>query len=349
LSPSPGDERHEEERVTTQQPGGTRIVSVGTYRPEREVVNAELAECFGVAPEWIERRVGVVSRRFAGPDEDVVAMSARAARAALRAAEVEARDVDVVVLATCSMPSGLPNGAASVAARLGLTVPAFDVNAACAGFCYALTVADGLIRAGTCRTALVIGAEKMTDWVDPTDVATATIFADGAAAVLVTAAETAQVGPVVWGSDGTQADLVRVRDRHSYLTLRGQAVYRWTITTLVPFARQACALAGVDVHELAAFVPHQANLRIIQALAHGLGADGAVVARDIVETGNTSAASVPLALASLIERGEVRAGQPVLLLGYGGGLTYATQVVHCPPVVAAYDRHLDEVTVAGVG
>jgi 3-oxoacyl-[acyl-carrier-protein] synthase-3 len=313
------------------------MTSVGTYRPEREVANADLTAGRGITPDWIERRAGILSRRFAGPDESVVDMAAGAAAAALRAARARPDDVDLVVLATCSMPSGLPNGAASVAARLGLTVPAFDVNAACAGFCYALTIADGLIRSGTSRSALVIGAEKMTDWIDPADTSTAVIFADGAAAVLVEASETPDVGPVVWGSDGDRADLITIPDRRAFMHLKGQAVYRWTRTTLMPYARRACDIAGVAPERLAAFVPHQANLRIIEALAQELGATNAVIARDVVEAGNTSAASIPLALAALIERGQVRPGDPVLLMGYGGGLTYATQVVRCPAVTAAYD------------
>jgi 3-oxoacyl-[acyl-carrier-protein] synthase III len=328
---------------------GTRIASVGTYRPEREVGNAELAAGCGVSTEWIEQRVGILSRRFAAADEGVVDMATAAARAALRGADASPSDVDLVIVTSCSMPSTLPNAAATVASRLGLVVGAFDINAACSGFPYGLSVADALIRGGTGRTALVISAEKMTDWVDPTEATTAVIFADGAAAVLVEASESLDIGPVVWGSDGNLADLVTIPDRRSLLTMKGRLVYRWTLTTLAPYARQACALAGIAPERLAAFVPHQANLRIIEALATALGATNAVIARDIVEAGNTSSASVPLALAALVERGEVRPGDPVLLMGYGAGMTYAAQVVRCPPVATAYDPVLDATAfVAGV-
>ncbi len=225
-----------------------------------------------------------------------------------------------------------------MAAELGLTVPAFDVNAACSGFVYSLALADGLVRAGTCRTVLVVGAERMTDWVDPADEATAPLFADGAGAVIVRAAGYAGVGPVVWGSDGSRASLIAVPDRRSPLRMQGPSVYRWAVTELAAHARKACAEAGIAPGELAAFVPHQANLRIVRALAGELGLGDAAVADDVTDSGNTSAASIPLALARLIDQDRVRAGQPVLLLGFGAGLTYAAQVVACPGA-AAYFRH----------
>jgi 3-oxoacyl-[acyl-carrier-protein] synthase-3 len=232
------------------------------------------------------------------------------------------------------MPSQIPNASAQVASRLGIVSPgAFDVNGACAGFVYGLATAASAITSGTARNVLLVGAEKLSDWVDPNDRSTAIIFADGAgAAVLGPAATEAEVGvgPVVWGSDGDMAETIQVLDRQSFLQQEGQAVFRWATTALAPVAREACERAGVAPEDLAAFVPHQANLRIVDAIARRLGAPGVLVADDIVEAGNTSSASIPLALARMVERGAVPSGAPVLLLGFGAGLTYAGQVVICP-------------------
>ncbi|WP_225803435.1 beta-ketoacyl-ACP synthase 3 [Streptomyces sp. NK15101] len=310
---------------------GSRIAAVAGVRPERLVGNEELGGGLGVTAEWIERRVGVRERRFAGPEETVTGMAADAAAKALSAAGLTSADVDLLVLATCSMPSPMPSGAASVAALLGVPhIAAFDVNAACAGFCYALGVADGLVRSGVSRRALVIGAERMTDWVDPDDVDTATVFADGAGAAVVVAAERTGIHPVEWGGDGDKAGLVAIPDRHGSVTMQGQAVYRWVTSELTAVAAAACARAGIAPSELKGFVTHQANLRMIERLATSLGATNAAVARDIVETGNTSAASVPLALSRLIDLGQVRPGDPILLMGFGAGLSYAAQVIICP-------------------
>ncbi|WP_206432712.1 beta-ketoacyl-ACP synthase 3 [Streptomyces sp. ADI93-02] len=310
---------------------GSRIAAVAGYRPSRIVDNEELAVPLGVTGPWIEQRIGVRRRHYADTDESVVDMAAAAAAKVLASAGLTAEDIDLLVLATCSLPSPMPNGAASVAARLGHPgMAAFDINAACAGFCYALGIADGLVRAGTSRRALVIGAEKMTDWVDPNDVDTATVFADGAGAAVVVASDRSEIHPVVWGSDGDHADLVAIPDRYSSVTMRGQAVYRWVTTQLAPVAAAACHKAGLPPDRLKGFVTHQANLRMIERLASALGVTGAGIARDIVETGNTSAASVPLALSRLIGTGEIRSGDPVLLLGFGAGLSYAAQVVRCP-------------------
>ncbi len=180
---------------------------------------------------------------------------------------------------------------------------------------------------------LVIGAEKYSQWIDWTDRTTCVIFADGAGAAVVgpTAAGAAPgIGPVIWGSNGALADKIRIDDRRSFYTQDGQAVFRWATTALPPVARKACEAAGVAPTELAAFVPHQANLRIIESVARQIGAPQAKVATDIVHSGNTSAASIPLALAALTSHGEVPSGALVLLLGFGAGLCYAAQVITTP-------------------
>jgi 3-oxoacyl-[acyl-carrier-protein] synthase III len=237
-------------------------------------------------------------------------------------------------VATCSSVDRCPNVATRVAHRLGVAAPAaYDINTACSGFSYALATADHAIRAGAARNAIVIGSEKLSDVTDWTDRSTAIIFGDGAGAAVVSAAgdgEPAGIGPVVWGSAPERGDSVRIEGWRPYIQQEGQAVFRWATTELAPIALQACQRAGVAPEEIAAFVAHQANARIIDGIARRLKLPSAVIAKDIVESGNTSAASVPLALSKLVERREVPAGAPVLLFGFGGGLTYAGQVVRCP-------------------
>jgi 3-oxoacyl-[acyl-carrier-protein] synthase-3 len=314
---------------------GARILAFGGYQPARVLTNDELAVTVDTTGEWIRSRVGIASRRIAGPDESLADMAVAAGGKALAASGLSPADVDLVIVATCTAEAPIPNTAAPVAARLGISAPgAFDVNAACAGFCYALSVASDAVRAGSARNVLVIGAEKLSQWVDWTDRSTCIIFADGAGAALVgpvtDPAEGPGIGPVVWGSDGGMADKIAIKDRDSFIVQEGQAVFRWATTAMHPVARQACERAGVDPSELAAFVPHQANLRIIEAIARKVGAPQALVADDVVTAGNTSSASIPLALSKMIERGEVGSGAAVLLLGFGAGVCYAGQVITVP-------------------
>jgi 3-oxoacyl-[acyl-carrier-protein] synthase III len=313
---------------------GARILSLGEHQPARVVTNAELAERMDTSDEWIRSRVGIASRRVAGPEEGVVDMAVAAGGKALAASGLSPADIDLVIVATCTMPSPIPSAAAEVASRLGIASPgAYDVNAACAGFVYGLTAATSAVTTGQARNVLLVGSEKLTDWVDPLDRSTAIIFADGAgAAVIGPAATPAEVGigPVAWGSAGESAELITIPDRTGFLGQEGQAVFRWATTALAPVGLEACRRAGVDPADLVAFVPHQANLRIVEAIGRKLGAPQVKVADDIVEAGNTSSASIPLALARMAARGDIRTGDPVLLLGFGAGLTYAGQVVTCP-------------------
>jgi 3-oxoacyl-[acyl-carrier-protein] synthase-3 len=220
-----------------------------------------------------------------------------------------------------------------VAARLSIpSAVCFDLNNACAGFCTALATADHTVRAGAARHALVIGAEKMSDLVDWTDRSSCILLGDGAGAAVISAADSAQIGPVVWGSDPSRGNAVRLVDQwQPRFAQEGQAVFRWATSELPAVAAQACERAGIAVSDLAGVVTHQANLRIIEALTRKLGLpDDAVIGRDVVESGNTSAASVPLALSKMVERGELPSGEPVLLFAFGGGLSWAGQVVTCP-------------------
>jgi 3-oxoacyl-[acyl-carrier-protein] synthase III len=320
-------------RLTEAAPGA-RILAFGGYQPANVVTNDDLTATVDTTDEWIRSRVGIASRRIAGPDESLADMAVAAGGKALAASGLAASDIDLVIVATCTPEAPIPNTAATVATRLGIVAPgAYDLNAACAGFCYALGTASDAIRAGTSRHVLVIGAEKLSQWVDWTDRSTCIIFADGAGAAVVGPADTETgpgIGPVVWGSDGSMADKIFIKDRNSFIFQEGQAVFRWATTALHPVAKKACELAGVDPTELTAFVPHQANLRIIEAIARKIGAPQAQVADDIVHAGNTSSASIPLALSRMIERGEIGSGEAVLLLGFGAGISYAAQVITVP-------------------
>mgnify|MGYP004502149867 CR=1 FL=1 len=313
---------------------GSRIVAMGHYQPSRVVTNDDLAKIVETNDEWIRSRVGIAERRVADT-ETVADMAVAAAEKALANSGLTAADIDMVVVATCSSIDRCPNVATRVAARLGITAPAaFDLNTACSGFSYGLATADHAIRAGASRHALVIGAEKLSELTDWTDRTTAVLFGDGAGAAIVTATSDGEpdgIGPVLWGSAPDKGDALKIEGRQPYIKQEGQIVFRWATTELAPFALQACERAGVRPEELAAFVPHQANTRIIDGIVKrlGLGPD-VVIAKDLVESGNTSAASIPLALSKLVERREVPSGAPVLLFGFGGGLTYAGQVVRCP-------------------
>ncbi len=310
---------------------GARILGFGHYQPSKVVTNDDLAEMVETNDAWIQSRVGIKQRRVAGPEESVVDMAVAAGGKALANSGLTPSDIDLVIVATCTQETQIPNASASVASRLGIRAPgAYDVNAACAGFCYALSSASDAIRAGSARNVLVVGAEKLSQWVDWTDRSTCILFADGAGAAVLTGSDEPGVGPVVWGSAGEHADKIHVKDRNGFLFQEGQSVFRWATTALHPVAKEACELAGIEPSDLAAFVPHQANLRIIEAIARKLKAVNAVIADDIVTAGNTSAASIPLALSRLIERGDVPSGAPALLIGFGAGMTYAAQVVEIP-------------------
>jgi 3-oxoacyl-[acyl-carrier-protein] synthase III len=313
---------------------GSRIVAFGHYQPSRIVTNDDLAKIVDTNDAWIRDRVGIAERRVAGA-ETVADMANAAAEKALAGSGLTAADIDLVTVATCSSIDRCPNVATRVAHRLGIAAPAaYDLNTACSGFSYALGTADHAIRAGAARNAIVIGAEKLSDVTDWTDRSTAVLFGDGAGAAVVTAVpdgEQPGVGPVLWGSAPERGDALKIEGWQPYIKQEGQAVFRWATTLLAPFAAETCEKAGIEPSELAAFVPHQANTRIIDGIVKRLGlSDTVVIAKDIVESGNTSAASVPLALSKLIERREVPSGAPVLLFGFGGGLTYAGQVIRCP-------------------
>jgi 3-oxoacyl-[acyl-carrier-protein] synthase-3 len=310
---------------------GTRIAAVGHYQPAKVLTNEDLAGMVDTSHEWITSRVGIKTRHIAGPDEPVDELAAHAAAKALAAAGLTPGDIDLVLVATSTAIDRSPNMAARVAARLGIPSPAaMDVNVVCAGFTHALATADHAVRAGAATRALVIGADKMSEVTDWTDRTTCVLVGDGAGAAVVEAADEPGIGPVLWGSVPEMGHAVRIEGTPPRFAQEGQSVYRWATTQLPPIARKACEKAGLTPADLAGVVLHQANLRIIEPLAEKIGAVNAVVARDVVHSGNTSAASIPLAFSKLVEQGAVCTGDPVLLFGFGGNLSYAGQVVRCP-------------------
>jgi 3-oxoacyl-[acyl-carrier-protein] synthase III len=321
----------------------TAILGIGAYRPKRIVPNAEVIEAIDSSDEWIQQRSGIRQRRFASPEETIQMMSVAASREALTAAKVDARQIDCVVVATVSHMMQTPAIATAIAHELGTDqAAAFDISAACAGFCHGVSLANDMIRGGSAQYVLVIGVERLTDILDRSDRGTAFIFADGAGAAVVGPSETPGIGPVVWGSDGEQFDLIRQREdwrdvvaserpEIPPLTMQGNAVFRWASYQMAKTGQQAIDRAGVGIDDLDVFVPHQANMRITDAMARAMKLPERVrIARDIADQGNTSAASIPLALHRMIKEGDARSGDTALLIAFGAGLAYAAQVVTVP-------------------
>ncbi|MGO1049221.1 beta-ketoacyl-ACP synthase III [Crossiella sp. CA198] len=315
-------------------PVGTKIIGLGSHQGDRVVTNHDLAKLVDTSDEWIQSRVGIKTRRLAREDQSLTDMAVEAGKKAVADSGLDPTEIDTVIIATCTMPTTIPNAAAQVAARIGIVkAGAFDVNAACAGFCYAMATASDLVRGGSSRYVLVIGAERFTDWVDWTDRSTCIIFADGAGAVVVGPSDEPAIGPVAWESAGGMAEVIGVTPQR-YLYQEGQSVFRWATTENWPVAERAVELAGLKLSDIDALVPHQANLRIVESIAKELRGRGAredlVVARDIVTSGNTSSASIPIALDHMRAAGEISSGDVLLLIGFGAGLVSAGQVVICP-------------------
>ncbi len=320
-----------------------RIMSVGAYRPERIVTNEEICQRIDSTDEWIRERSGIIERRFAAPDESVVDMATAAATVALERSGIAIDQVGMVLLATVTHPYQTPSAAAEVADRLGaIQASAMDISAACAGFCYGVALASDMVRAGSARYVVVVGVEKLSDWVNYEDRGTAFLFSDGAGAVVIGPSDEPAIGPVVWGADGSQKDaitmtqsLIDYRDNGGpifpTLEMQGQQVFRWAVGEMAKASQRALDVAGVAADDLDAFIPHQANMRITDAMVRALKLPEHVpVARDIAYTGNTSAASVPLAMDRMLESGEAPHGGTALLIGFGAGLVYAAQVVTLP-------------------
>ena len=319
------------------------LLSVAAYRPGRVVTNEEICQTIDSSDEWIYSRTGIKNRRFAGADESATSMACEAGRRACAAAELTGADIDAVIVATSTNFRNTPPCAPQVATEIGAQgIPAFDIAAGCAGFGYALGVAADMIRAGSARRILVVGSEKLSDAIDMTDRGNAFIFADGAAAVVVGPTDEQGIGPTISGSDGEQSGAI-VQDLswidfaenpsgpRPFLRMEGQTVFRWAAFQMVDVGKRAIEAAGLTVDDIEVFIPHQANGRINELLTKGLGlGPETVIAQDIQDAGNTSAASIPLAMFTLMDTGEAKPGSLGLLLGYGAGLAYAAQVIRLP-------------------
>ena len=323
-------------------PDFARIMSLGVARGERVVPNDDLVGPIDSSDEWIRKMTGIATRVRANADTSVIDLAERASVEAIAKAGLTASDIDAVILSSISYPHMTPGGAPVLADRLGLTVAAYDISAACAGYCYGIGQADALVRSGTAKHVLVVGAEKMSDWVEPSDRSISYLLGDGAGAVIIGPSDTAAIGPTIWGSDGSGAHLVRqtnswleVRDNPELpfptLVQEGPSVYKWASFKLAPVALEAIEAAGITPADIKAFIPHQANIRIIDQMVKQIGLpDSVVIAHDITDSGNTSAASIPLATERLYREGQVKSGDLALQIGFGAGLVYAAQVVVLP-------------------
>ena len=326
----------------SQGPQFTRILSVGAARGDLVVPNDDLVAAIDSSDEWIQQRTGIITRTRASQDVLAVDLATEAAREAIERSGIAPELIDAVIVATISNGRQTPSIAAIVADRVGSNpAAAYDVNAACAGYTYAVAQADALIRAGAAHYALVIGAEKLSDLVDPADRSISFLLGDGAGAVVVGPSDYPGISPTIWGSDGSKADAITMnatlqeyhRGEAPWPTLRqeGQTVFRWAVWNMAKVAKEALDTAGITSDQLAAFIPHQANMRIIDEFAKQLKLpESVVIARDVATTGNTSSASIPLATHRLLEEHPELSGGLALQIGFGAGLVFGAQVVVLP-------------------
>ncbi|CAM5304961.1 beta-ketoacyl-ACP synthase III [Leifsonia shinshuensis] len=330
---------------TLQQSHGpqyTRILSIGAARGDLVVPNDDLVGPIDSSDEWIRQRTGIITRTRASHDVGAVDLATEASKEAIAKSGVDPKLIDAVIVATISNPQQTPSLAAVLADNVGANpAAAYDMNAACAGYAYAVAQADALIRTGQAHYALVVGAEKLSDVVDPTDRTISFLLGDGAGAVVIGPSEYPGIAKTVWGSDGSKAGavgmgntLTEFRDGEApWPTLRqdGQTVFRWAVWEMAKVAKQALDAAGVTPDQLAAFIPHQANMRIVDEFAKQLKLPETVaIARDIETTGNTSAASIPLATHRLLQEHPELSGGLALQIGFGAGLVFGAQVVVLP-------------------
>ena len=320
----------------------SRIYSLGASRGELVVTNDDIAGPIDSSDEWIRQRTGIVTRRRASKTQSLMDMAVEASNEAIKSAGISPQEIGAVIFSTITHPYQTPSAATLLTELIGANpAPAFDISAACAGYCYGIAQADALVRSGVAKYVLVVGGEKLSDFIDPTDRSISFLLGDGAGAAIVGPSETPGISPTVWGSDGSHwssvsmtSSLLDFRDGEStWPTLRqdGLTVFKWAVWEMVKVAKEALEVAGVKAEDLSALVTHQANIRIIDELVKQLALPESVaVARDIVNTGNTSAASVPLAMHQLLKDGTVKSGGLALEIGFGAGLAFAAQVVVLP-------------------
>jgi 3-oxoacyl-[acyl-carrier-protein] synthase-3 len=319
--------------ATTTKATSGRLRGLGLALPATTVSGTELAAPFGRSADWIQARTGIRTLRRLSGTEDLLDLAMVAASSALARGGLDASQLDLVIATSCSNPTGAPPIGSQLVARLGARAGWLDLNSACSGFCYAIGTADAMIRTGTARHVLIVAAERMSALLDPADLGTSIIFGDGAGAALLGPAPTAgttDIGPIAWGSDGSQAAMIDFDESDKYLRMNGQGVFRWAIETVPHLALRACELAGVSTADIDVVVPHQANLRIIESVVQRAGLSHALIATDVIDCGNSSSASIPIALTRLVDGGLATSGQLALLLGFGAGLAWAGQVVRLP-------------------
>lgn len=317
----------------------SKILGIGTYRATNIVPNNDLVAEINSSDEWIQKRTGIKTRRRADKNISVLDMAEQAALIAIEKSQLNSEQIDTVIVASVTDPHLTPSVATALTQRLKTNAAAYDISAACAGYCYAIGQADALVRSSLAKNVLVVAAEKLSDFIDPKERTISFLLGDGAGAVVVGVSDFAGISKTIWGSDGSQWNAVGMT--HSILeipeknlpTLRqdGQKVFRWAVWEMAKVAKLTLAEAGVSVEQISAFIPHQANLRIINELSKQLELPNTViVSDDIIETGNTSAASIPLATAKLLENNKNLSGKLALQIGFGAGLVYGAQVVVLP-------------------
>jgi len=329
--------------VTDGPSRGAAVLGVGAYRPRRSVPNEEICQQIDSTDEWIRTRTGIRSRGWADDDETLLFMAHAAATDALAAAGIAPGALGMVLVSTCTDAQTIQPVSARLAGSFGTEIPALEINATCAGFCYGLGIARDLVRGGTADHVLVVGAERLSDVTDPTDRGTAFIFADGAGAFVVGVADRDGIGPPAWGSDGGErGEVLKLEPdwnqfrhdtslRSPAITMQGRRVFKWAAERMPKAAEAACKAAGITLDEIDVLVTHQANQRITDAIVKALDLPArVVVGDDIATTGNTSSASIPLAVHRLLTDGRAHSGDTALLVGFGGGLSYAAQVVTLP-------------------
>jgi 3-oxoacyl-[acyl-carrier-protein] synthase-3 len=320
----------------------SRIYSLGASRGDLTVTNDDIAGPINSSDEWIRQRTGIITRMRASKNRSLMDMAVEASNEAIKKAGIKPSEIEAVIFSTITHPYQTPSAAALLAELVGANpAPAFDISAACAGYCYGIAQADSLVRSGTAKYVLVVGGEKLSDFVDPTDRSISFLLGDGAGAAIVGPADSPGISKSVWGSDGSKweavgmtGSLLDFRDgTGSWPTLvqEGQSVFRWAVWEMVKVAKLALEVAGVKPEELSALVTHQANERIIDEMAKQLALpETVVIAKDIITTGNTSAASIPLAMHALLAEGRIKSGDLALQIGFGAGLAYGAQVVVVP-------------------
>jgi 3-oxoacyl-[acyl-carrier-protein] synthase-3 len=320
----------------------TRIYALGAARGNQVVTNDDIAGPIDSSDEWIRQRTGVATRTRAAEEQSMMDLAVEASKEAIAKSGVDPNEIGAVILATISFPYQTPSGASLLSELVGAhDAAAYDISAACAGYCYGIAQADALVRSGLCKYVLVVGAEKLSDFISPTDRTISFLLGDGAGAAIVGASDHPGISRTIWGADGSSWDKVGMtgsildfRDGKTpwpTLTQEGQTVFRWAVWEMSKVAKQALDAAGIEASDLSALVMHQANLRIIDEFAKQMKLpDTVVIAKDIVETGNTSAASVPLAMHRILEEKKVASGGFALQIGFGAGLTFAAQVVELP-------------------